>query len=72
MEEQIILLAQKVPALVIALSALGSLVALATIAAPLTPTKKDDEALEYAKAHPVLSKVMAIVLRFSLIQPKAK
>ena len=57
---------------VVVLSLLGSLVALASTVAPFTPTKKDDEALEYAKAHPVLSKVMALVLRFSIIQPKAK
>jgi hypothetical protein len=71
MEDQIVLVLQKFPVVIAVLSALGSLVVLATIVAPFTPTKKDDDAIAYAQSHPVLSKVMALLMRFSLIQPKA-
>jgi hypothetical protein len=71
MEDQIIALAAKIPYLVAAMTALGTLVTIATVVAPLTPTKKDDDAIAYAQAHPIFSKVVSLLLRLSLIQPKS-
>jgi len=70
MEDQIVQLASKVPALVAALSALGSLCVLMTIIAPLTPTKKDDLLLEKVEKNSIGSKVLSLLMRFSLIQKK--
>ena len=70
MEDQIVQFAQKVPSLVMVLSALGSAVVVATVVIAITPSQKDDEALAKAQAHPVIGKLMALLARFSLIAPK--
>lgn len=58
------------PVIFLILTIIGTLVVLATAIAPITKTKKDDEIIEFALKHPIISKILNILFKFSLINKK--
>jgi hypothetical protein len=70
MEEQVYAFLKSYPMPFLILSIIGSLCVIATLVAPFTPTKKDDDALEAAKKHPIGGKLLSFLMRFSVIPQK--
>ena len=63
-------LVDKYPIVSTILMVLGSLVVLAQIIVPLTPTKKDDKILEDIKGKPWLKSLLDFFVSFAVFQKK--
>lgn len=58
------------PVVSLVLSSLGTLVVFASAVVALTPSKKDDEALEGLLKKPLIKKAFDFLKKFSVIQKK--
>lgn len=74
MEDQVLEVVMKLvgfsPVVALIVGILGTLVVIAQVIIPLTPTKKDDEAWEKIKGIPVLGQLLSILTNFAVIQKK--
>lgn len=74
MEEQILAVVLKLvsvsPLVALIVGVLGTLVVIAQVIIPLTPSKSDDAAWEKIKGIPVLGAALSALTKFAVIQKK--